>query len=172
MTKEEKIQKIREWCIAANPDIVKLEFGCKYIVGKKHDFILRREAMQDGYCGQCREGGMSGAAFRDYRCGYCKKGFMHPNTAVPKYCVECANEHKKCRYCAVDLEIIGRDIRLADVLLAKSGIMVSSDGCFRHLNGYPQDWKGTKIFWNLRKDNLNEQDDPTIDFIYSLIPTV
>lgn len=72
-----------------------------------------------------------------------------------------------------------RTIHLADVLLAinqkdKEGFIygVCSNGQFYHDFGEQKAWSedgNTMIIWNLRKDDLNDQEPATIDFIYDLL---
>lgn len=65
-------------------------------------------------------------------------------------------------------EIIGREIRLSDVLLAikNSNIRVMCDvGIFVLPNG---NWQ-TDIQWNLHYDSLSSQSDETISFLWDLL---
>lgn len=69
-----------------------------------------------------------------------------------------------------ELEIIGREIRLADVLLAmptNSIFVCAKDGYIGHdeemIKGH------FKVQWNLLNDSLTDQEEPTIDFIYELL---
>jgi hypothetical protein len=66
--------------------------------------------------------------------------------------------------------ILGRPIRLADVLLATigKGIAVNSIGVFL------SDEEGMmphtfRAAWNLRADDLREQSDETVEFLYELL---
>ncbi|HEC66415.1 MAG TPA: hypothetical protein ENI23_14100 [bacterium] len=67
--------------------------------------------------------------------------------------------------------IIGRPIRLADVLLAieKAGIVGAFEGqliegIFTFLHGFPN-----KVGWNLKDDNLENQSEETKKFIARLL---
>ncbi len=46
---------------------------------------------------------LAGAAITHGKCLNCKVGYSHGNTFTPKYCWECADELKICRYCGVKL---------------------------------------------------------------------
>lgn len=148
MTREQKIEAIRAWCVKANPDIVKLEFGCK--VTKKRGSGNIYMAIGEPYALD----GAIGCLFLPLDSG--------TNSEIRM------------------IEIIGRDIRLADVLLAMNkiddyAVLVSVGGNFyKQYIGGDGDWYTDTLgaYWNLRADNLNNQSDETIDFIHSLIPTV
>lgn len=177
MTTLEKIEAIQEACIEANSEIKGLKPGCVLIVGKKKYRLTLTCPIEGGYCGECRKGQIAGSGFTPYKCGYCKKGFSHSNTNVPKYCTVCADKYAKCRWCATPLKILGRPIRLADVLLAlprmkelerasvigfdysNPSIVLIMDGKHTH----------PRAEWNLRADDLTLQEPATIDFIYSVL---
>lgn len=135
---EQDIQNIREACIAANPEIVELKFGC--------------EIEKD-----------NGEAIRKYKVWYYKQGEK----------MECISVDQNLGYSFVspyekNFTILGRPIRLADVLLAIRkdkwpgaeghqvllGRMTEADVCEK---------------WNLRNDTLTEQSPETIEFISNLL---
>lgn len=71
-------------------------------------------------------------------------------------------------------EIVGRPIRLADVLLAARG----NKGELLRIDQYGTFWIGhsvevmgenTKVDWNLRTDDLSQQSEECIDFIHSIL---
>jgi hypothetical protein len=71
-----------------------------------------------------------------------------------------------------DCEIVGRPIRLADVLLAmdkfaSSAIHVDNHGCFFFASAH--DVLAPTKAWNLRNDDLNEQSEETINFLADLL---
>lgn len=75
-----------------------------------------------------------------------------------------------------DIEILGRPIRLADVLLAidKKYINSSSNNHFRSkfeiINASYEDGSFKHdAYWNLRNDSLTEQSPETIEFISNLL---
>lgn len=85
----------------------------------------------------------------------------------------------------VSLDIIGRDITLADVLLVigNEPCVMDDDNevcnvCVEAYDGNfvwykvrkPQEGTfETDVYWNLTKNALHEQDEETIDFLYSII---
>lgn len=76
-----------------------------------------------------------------------------------------------------DCEIIGRPIRLADVLLAigkdeKDIYFKNSDTTIPKWKIIHSDITGSSIGWNLLKDDLTLQSDETIDFLSTLIEPV
>ncbi len=42
---------------------------------------------------------IAGQAFTDWSCGICGKQDTHCNTATPRYCSNCADEHRLCVAC-------------------------------------------------------------------------
>lgn len=67
------------------------------------------------------------------------------------------------------LEIIGRPVRLADVLYAISKIDLRFfDHCHLTLLGTMCLKTGEDIYWNLLKDNIEEQSEETLDFLISI----
>lgn len=69
-------------------------------------------------------------------------------------------------------KIIGRPVRLADVLLASKGMIhdIENDGEYMRTFELHEDGShDLQIFWNLRKDSLEDQSEDTIEFIYSLL---
>lgn len=81
----------------------------------------------------------------------------------------------------MDVEILGRPIRLADVLLAikdlygvNSRFAVNAFGIFYEFDG---EWKDGDVAhvkylhmgWNLHKDSLQDQSEETIEFLYSVL---
>lgn len=129
---EDNIKKIREACIAANPSIKDLVFGCEV---------------------------------------------KTPYGNITKLVWETRGKsiwltEEDSRYNLEDLEIIGRPIRLADVLLAiqkkqhkNITYLVSTFGIFMdsHFNF------SMKHQWNLLKDDLTLQSPETISFILELL---
>lgn len=49
-------------------------------------------------------GGFAGSAFTAYQCLNCGAVGSHPDTAVPRYCGKCSDEHKACVRCGGGLE--------------------------------------------------------------------
>lgn len=83
-----------------------------------------------------------------------------------------------------EIEIIGRKIALADVLLAIQGkhVGIQSNGCFIRLNPFNEenkyslcDWYSSfeeqyhSYKWDLKNNDLSLQPQETIDFLHSLL---
>lgn len=131
------LEKIREACVKANPEIIELKFGCEVDYYGERTMAVSNEA--------------------DYEQG--KYIFVSP-------------EVKGNNMVFLDdknIKIIGRPIRLADVLLVlKECINISFSA------EYSEFFEGdintrTGIFWNLRDDNLEYQSKETITFIAGLL---
>jgi hypothetical protein len=45
----------------------------------------------------------AGSAFREYTCGICKEQKMYHNTAVPKFCPDCARDNNICMRCGSEM---------------------------------------------------------------------
>jgi len=84
------------------------------------------------------------------------------------YCV--ISDHMIQTIKNMDLIIIGRKLGLADILLILDvqAIVCASDGQFGELEAEEAPSR-YGIFWNLRKDDLNLQEDSTILFIHGLV---
>lgn len=144
MTKEQQIKEIREKCIEANPEIVELKFGCFVMtVFKKTKTRIPVQVclIDKNYAG---------------------------NWIVTPWVSGAGTITIKEK--DID-EIIGRPIRLADVLLALNKSV--SLGCYPQYNDMllinANDTHKTSGFWNLLKDSLTEQSEETITFIHQLI---
>lgn len=146
MTYQEKLAFIRAKCIEANWEIDDFKFGCEflkngllYVLVTKSTVSRLDTTVLTLYC-------------------YVKREFV---TVVGS---------KIDRY-----KNIGRPIRLADALLAiseKCGGMLSLECVDQH--GAKENHLSRVVgrllkLWNLHKDDLNEQDEATINFIHSII---
>lgn len=154
MTKEQKIEYIRNACIKANPSIKDLMFGCvveqKYTASKTTTVIDGIHETID------------------------KEQYVyttHGRTAERIYLE---------RYKPSDnyiLRIIGRPIRLVDVLLAMEAnkkwppYRIGTHGLFfvaKEVSPTPM-YISTGVMWDMSKDDLTLQSDETISFIHSLL---
>ena len=160
-----KLQEIREACIKANPEIMELKLGCevKMLLGDWHGEI----------------------AYVEYQCGKCSKHKLYKNCNEDCYPDDAVTvvtnpEEEPIEWVLLnngkDFEVLGRPIRLADVLLAigNRGILkVNNLGGFSVFNDYiggKAEWVDVAMpRWNLLKDDLTEQSPETIDFIHSLL---
>lgn len=135
-----KLQKIRQACIDANPSILDLSFGCE---------------------------------IRDITDGSTYKLIYNVGNHYLKltsWSGDDLNTFNTDESWNGKTEIIGRPIRLSDILIAFRDVWImpttKKDQGFRYLGlglGNPG------ISWNLLKDDLSLQSEDTIDFIYNLI---
>lgn len=123
MTKQEQIELIKQKCVEANQSIMDLVFGCEI----KRKGATKRELFVGDFADT-----MSLVRIDD-------NGAYLP-FEVPKPPM------------SQEFEILGRDIRLADILYTLK--MYS-----RYVDPY----------YNLLKDNLNDQSDECVEFIYNLL---
>lgn len=156
---------IREACIAAVPEIMKLKAGCLVKI---------------------KTGGMIKYKGESSNClyAYVMAEKANKHTIIVDDGTEYGKEHIK--------EILGRPIRLSDVLVAievkrkeKKGWewMIDGRGTFWTTNGSDIQniaifWKehglknheeGYKIFWNLLDDDLSHQSEETLQFLSGLL---
>lgn len=165
MTHQEKIDFIRKACIAANPDILKLEFGCEIKFWEEISIIMHYEKGGSSFDGENTEY-YSGKLYT-----YTNEGELRTHGDDGDFEMPRMSE----------LEIIGRPIRLADVLLAveKNNPPDSKYSAiefwfseekenfgklsfWHHTQEHPEDI----IWWDLSKE-FPDQDEPTLDFIIS-----
>jgi len=131
MTTQEKIEAIQAKCIEANPEIVELKFGCEVIIETRGIKLI---------CVVWRVvNALDGNGVESIK-------LLHTEQSVIDW-------DRRA------MEIIGRSIRLADVLLAtqkEQRLFLDNSSVYR---GY----------WNLHKDDLTQQSEETIDFIVGLL---
>lgn len=91
-------------------------------------------------------------------------------------CFKLDHQFKSTGMCTVTnpkLKIIGRPVRLADVLNAlmhtEHTVCIASNERFELFNKAKNEWEQQFKTWYLVQDNLESQSEPTIDFIYSLL---
>ncbi len=141
--REQKIERVREACVKVNGEIVELKFGCQVIID---DYLppynvqrLTENAKYYSFGVSARI--ESGAEIGDER--------VRTMTYKSFYSFEIDK-----------VKIIGRPIRLADVLLAMQAIASPEDATFENLV-----YRVCTVHWNPRADDLTLQSDPTIDFL-------
>ncbi len=152
-TREQHIQKIREACIAANPSILDLTFGCELY------YPSEGNTTPDGkyWVTEVKDG-----------CVYCIARESYSKDYTPRrFAIE------------GNFEILGRPIHLADVLLAveKQGdilIKLNYDKtiCIKRSESVKglTEWQITdSANWDLSKNSLIDQSDETIEFISKLL---
>lgn len=143
MTKDQKIKEIREACIRANPEIVELKFGCKVEFDKS-------------YCEYTCVG-----KDEDYYTYWKDKG----DDERHNFTVSERDGWKP-------IEIIGRDIRLADVLYVIKQNIHEKESRHQLAKVSMSDQVNRLLYtnrWNLLKDNLEDQSEDTISFIHNLL---
>lgn len=70
-----------------------------------------------------------------------------------------------------ECKILGRPIRLADVLCAfnQAKVCVNAKGMFFHVNGLIGEMIDDNVYWNLKDDDLDHQSDETKQFLTELL---
>jgi len=129
---QEKYEQLREVIIKANPEILKLEFGCEIVFEKE---------------------GYKGNLFHRLIVGDLGEWLRTNLESIKKNQIH---------------NVIGRPIRLSDILLAAQKHRNASLG----LNiAKSPDLKTYVILesWNLKNDNLDDQSDYCKDLLYSLL---
>lgn len=145
-TKQEKIESIRKACIAANPSILDLEFGCAV----KFDYEELDGSITDDIIVDNFVSGLKTAN---------NSIFYFFNKGIEESDFNRTWERQK-------KEIIGRKIRLADVLHMIEKKLVQDR---MPLKPHWDAQHNLLCTYNLLKDDLTLQDEATIDFIYQLI---
>jgi hypothetical protein len=142
MERQKSIEAIRAACIAANPEIVELKFGCKV-----------KLALRTGF-----------------HAAYLKKfdtnqftfdGFQKLMSDKENGWIDIGEYYEKNN----EWEIIGRPIRLADVLLVVEQI----PNAYSRTAQFEINAKNICKRWDMRTDDLTQQSDETIVFIHSLL---
>lgn len=163
--REENINTIRRECIKANPEIMELKLGCniKMFGDSKSEAVILYPHSPEINSPFCTVLCTNGDPTKSFNGNY----IMH-EVDVSSY---------------EGWKILGRPIRLADVLLAIShqsyfiGTSIREGyGCWykteKDENG---DWNSELIgcpeiySWNLRTDSLTEQSDETLQFLADLL---
>ena len=145
MTKD-KTEEIRKACIASNPEIIELKFGCEFLEkGEKYIILNAGTPIK-----------------RSVVVGDKEKS----NTFV--FARWCDDERMFEGELTGSEEIIGRPIRLADVLLALQKGSTNKRYIFIALGG-PDKLMDLILLWNLKDNNLENQSPETIDFIHGLL---
>lgn len=157
---EQKINAIREACIKANPEIVKLEFGCEVknrgckevLISKPCEYFSHGDKV---FGLQTTDG--------NREVGLDEQGYYWYGVSDR----------------SVRVEILGRPIRLADVLVMTgkiteiNGKKINSIGVNRSGGIFVQESftkpPTTFCFWNLLKNDLRLQSPECIDFLYNLL---
>ena len=160
MTREEKIEVIRKACIEVNPEIVELKFGCEVQVDFgdwEHGIILSDCVICPKHKKKVREDCYNDCDLQDAH------WIMYGNEEDGFW--DDATEDTKIK------EVLGRPIRLADVLLAigKAQIELIASVPTIYLEQACLRTDDAIRFWNLRTNDLSQQSDECINFLYSLL---
>jgi len=145
----QKYEAVRKAVIAAVPEIMELKFGCEIKIFDKVRRVVRFGLEPD------KE--YVWFEFQDSEPGFRKM--------MTKLELELMN----------DVKILGRPIRLADVLVAIGKQPVPRYWCAVDCDGdfYDMEHEGIALSngyrWNLRQDNLSLQSLETIDFLHSIL---
>lgn len=156
---ENQIKFIRECAIRANPEIVELKFGCeiKMLWGDYHG----ENAWVEYKCGKCRKHKLS----KNCRDTCYDDGDIDDAVSVVQYPEDEPKEWVLLSD-GKDYEIIGRPIRLADVLLAIRGDLTSKE---QEFDIYKQVIITIVGMWIKNPDDLSLQNKETIEFISNLL---
>ncbi len=160
----DKLQHIREKCIAANPAIVELKFGCQVEL-RDEDFT---RTTYIGGVGKCTKHKKSSTCNED--CNIESALWLAVVEDDPKELYE--PKEWTIEKSSTDLyEILGRPIRLADVLLAlgETDWHIGQHGRFFKWSRSLEEMIGQPVSWTLRVDDLEKQSEETINFLYELL---
>ena len=147
LTLPQKLEAIRKACIAANESILDLKFGCKVTdaYGEPWTLLYKRWIPI----------GHEEEELRFF--------FLNEKT------YEIHEERKKI----LKSSIIGRDILVSDILEEMKDYVVDSDGQFLALHIMTETglnaYACTRVFWNLLRPSLDDQEEATISFIYEIL---
>lgn len=142
------LQKLKEVIQKANPEIMELKFGCEVEVKTYSGNVTKVIYLDEGGSGVY----VSHPSLKSKTAFFEK--FDYSIAGFKKYILK---------------EILGRPIRLADVLLAiKADVYIDSDGFFLIMLD-DNDVRKVGAKWNLQKNNLDDQSPETIKFLLDLL---
>lgn len=172
MTKQDQLNFIREKCIEANPEIATVvqmpTWHCLYCgLDQPHWHRTKQEEQPERSCLTCQNENPD--LPKKEKVFFCP---FHNSRGERAYRPWIEREGSwivprgRSEYETI------RPIRLADVLLATShesddGFAISTRGHFLILGEYR--WEVQINKWNLRADDLQEQSEETVEFIYQLL---
>lgn len=143
MTHKENLAYVREKCIEANPEIVELKFGCEINMYGAPRVIVGSWAEDEEWL------------------------TVHKTDGGPQRLTK-----EMLRYSS-HTKIVGRPIRLADVLLALHELPRTQNVAINTLVGTSMNSDFTKFdlakTWDLRQDDLGKQSEETVAFLRSLL---
>jgi hypothetical protein len=153
MTKQDQINFIRQKCVEANPEIVEVKMGCEVYI-QAYDELYNGFPVVIGATSICKK-------HKQYREECCAEedGCSVTHGAVIRWGSEEDGWGTMTRK-ESEFKVIGRPIRLADVLLA----LHQTQGSFRYDIDMVERSK-----WKLRADDLEKQSEEAISFLYELL---
>ena len=146
MKNSEKLKFITDKCILANPEIVELKLGCRFIWKASHPTFYGTYTIVD---------------FDDLGDGQFTYMAVHKER---KRDVEDVGKFDERLKTEKQFKIIGRPIRLADILLALRLDDIDSPEMLESL-----EIETVCLMWNKYDNNLEEQTPEIIDSIYELL---
>lgn len=154
MTIQEKIDAIRAACVAANPSIMDLTFGC---------LVKQKYSVKEYVPVICEGTSISRTDDGEQEYVITTHGHTRDQVFIKRY-------YPSDNYI---VEILGRPVRLADVLFSRQNhpgpIGVDINGYFLDCDDDMTKIQILEVKWNLIKDDLRDQSPETIEFIYSLL---
>jgi hypothetical protein len=146
MTPQETLAAVRAAVIRAVPEIVELKFGCELSRKGQEDSRRPYKVIED-----------VGFGANDKKCWINSVPFGSMPIELEKDMIENGGEFK----------IVGRPIRLADVLLAilEPPDKKKKEEKWKNLRGFLEPY----IHWDLRHDDLSLQPEETVAFIHGLL---
>ena len=138
MTRQHNIEIIRQACIKANPEIMELKPGCFV-----RDFLKGAGIVM---------GVEKNAGESDCYDIFCTESDHEVIWQQPRG----------------HLDVLGRPLKLADVLLAMEPIGGTTYAADRLINFYV-DLDSNDVRWNLRADDLTQQSDECLTFLVGLL---
>lgn len=170
------LERVRAKVIEAVPEILHTKPGCviqhlEYPDDDDRNYVIVAE------CGLCS---------RHKTLRGCEKSDGECDIDDGRYAVSPGGEYDDFGYMPADVKtedldgvkwrIIGRPIRLADVLVAMQGkdkpvqsVGVEINGRFLDCNEDMTEWHILEPRWNLRADSLDEQSPETIEFLANVL---
>jgi len=152
MTPQETLAAVRAAVIRAVPEIVELKFGCELSRKGQEDSRRLYKVIED-----------VGFGANDKKCWINSVPFGSMPIELEKDRIENGGEFK----------IVGRPIRLADVLNAlmrtEHLVCIASNERFEVFNKEKNEWEQVFKTWCFQNDDLSLQPEETVAFIHGLL---
>lgn len=152
---QEHYEAVREAVIKAVPEILNLDFGCR--VEWEYDHFLNLRSMT-----RRKQVGSLVAIRRDRT--------FYPKSQIKKLGILFDRNSSVSWIEPQNYKVLGRPIRLADVLfaMATKGVMTANEVYLLNIV-WPVEGGYKDVRWNLRADDLSLQSPETIEFLYELL---